>query len=145
MNSRRNYAKRNKYYLDQYAFYYAATNDKDMAIDTLDLVSLATSLLRIKYEFNTTDELIKFATTLLKFMGIDDDKKHYITPRNIPLYDMIVTTTGKTPVEIKDEILMRLTLQVLKKLKKLKKSKKSKGLKRSKGLKKSSKIHKTTK
>jgi hypothetical protein len=102
IDSRKTYDPRGKFSFNQFAIYYVGTANKKEAIDKVNLQDFIKSLLHIKYEFESREQLNKFAKDIFKSMNITTNES-YIKPR-YNKFHAIINTTGKTPTELKNEI-----------------------------------------
>jgi predicted kinase len=106
IEERRKYDARGKFVFEQFAEYYVGTTNPNEAIDTVNLKSFIKNLHKMKYEFQNEKELIGFAKDIFKSMNILDDKETFIKPR-YNKFHAIINTTGKTPIELKNEIFLK--------------------------------------
>lgn len=106
IDARKSYDPRGRFVFNQFAEYYISTNNRNKAVDKINLGQFIKSLLQIKYQFSSRNELENFAKNVFKKMNISD-KESYITPR-YNKFNLIIDTTNKTPLQLKNEIFTKL-------------------------------------
>lgn len=88
----------------QYAKRYTVTDSKTDSLDMVNRQDFIDNLKKLKSEFESEAELIKFATKIFADMGISDDDDHYITLKPNYQFDYIVKIHGKKPSDIYEEL-----------------------------------------
>jgi hypothetical protein len=100
MHSRRFTSRRGLFVFDQYSSRYITTEANDF-IDKISKPTFINKLKeKMKYEFDSEDDLIKFANETFQQIGITDDKEHGIKLRDSFEYDYLVKTDGREPKDI---------------------------------------------
>ena len=97
-------------FTEQFVKYYVSTKNKEEAIDTINFNKFVKSLKKIKYEFESEEDLEKFAKNIFNLLGISKitkNKNYCIKPR-LNNYDLILNTKDKSPEKLKDMILSRI-------------------------------------
>ena len=105
--SRINKEPRGKNIFNQFSERYTVvTNKKDKSIDTIDRISFINKLKeKLKFEFNSEEELIEFAFKFFKEIGIEDDESHEIKLRDNLKCDYLITNLiGKDIVTMFKEL-----------------------------------------
>ena len=95
---------RGMFVFDQFVKCFVKTKNKKEAIDVVNVKFFIKDLNQMKYNFDNKKELESFAKRIFKKMDIIDNKNNYIKVRN-KVYKFIVKTKGKSPNELKNEIL----------------------------------------
>lgn len=104
--NRRSTDPRGDFVFSQFAKRYEATDKNNgKAIASVTRIKFIEALKsKLKYLFESEDQLIAFATDIFKRMNINDDNKHYVKLRDAYQYDYILNTSRKQPSEICDEL-----------------------------------------
>jgi hypothetical protein len=101
---RRKTEPRKKFVYQQFAENYIKTDNPEESIDQVNINDFIKQLNRVKWNFNSDEELNIFAKDIFKMMGIKDKKTHHITVRE-NIYDIVINTNKKTPDIIQKEII----------------------------------------
>ena len=80
--------------MDQFAKRYVKTNDPGKSIDIINRNKLIEDLRSIKFEFESDEELIKYAHDVFSKMNIFDGDDHPITLREEYYYDYILNSSN---------------------------------------------------
>jgi len=100
MHSRRFASHRGLFVFDQYSSRYIVTDANDF-IDKISKPTFINKLKeKIKYEFDSEEDLIKFANKIFQQIGINDDKEHGIKLKESFECDYLVKTDGREPKDI---------------------------------------------
>lgn len=103
--SRRLTSPRRELVFTQFANRYIVTDNKKLSIDTVNRKSFINLLKsKLKYLFESKDQLVLFATSTFEIMNINDDIDHFIKLRDQFQYDYILKTYGKRPDELYEEL-----------------------------------------
>ena len=97
---------REKFVFNQFARYYVKTDNVKEKLDTVNLDSFIKNLKKIKFEFISEEDLFNFAKSIFKKLGINDNKDHYIKPRD-DIYDLVIKN-NTTQKELKNRIINHL-------------------------------------
>jgi shikimate kinase len=96
MNSRKSIGEyRGNMVFRQFSEKYIKTEDSSESIDEVSIVEFIKILKTIKWAFTSEKNLLEFAKKTFTSMGINNDKKHYITHRK-KNYDIVLMSDGKS-------------------------------------------------
>jgi hypothetical protein len=88
----------------QFSEKYIKSDNLSDFIDIISLGAFIKALKSVKWLFTSEKELYTFAKETLKTMGINDNKKHFITPRKTN-YNIILISDKKSTSQIYNELI----------------------------------------
>ena len=97
---RKMYDPRGKFVFKQYSEKYIRTDGSEDSIAVVNKTTFIKLLKKIKWEFQSEDELLEFADKIFVAMDIHNKTDNYIKLRNGIKYDLLIDSRGKTPEEI---------------------------------------------